>query len=60
MVTKLEEFKDIRTGVSKASMALVLENSEPRDSKVNNCLELCSLEGSTKESIKLPTHMHVC
>ena len=58
MLTKLEELKNIRTGLFASSLALVFKNSQARDGEAKNWFELggLELEGSTKQSIELLTH----
>ena len=59
MLTKLEELKNIRTGLFVTSLALVFKNGQARDGEAEKWFELggLELEGSTKQSIELLTHI---
>jgi hypothetical protein len=56
MVTKLKELNDIRPGLVVPDLALVLQDEETRESKIDKRLKFGGLEGSTKYSIKLLSH----
>lgn len=57
MVTKVEEVNNIRPGMGKPDLVLVLEDSNPRDSKFSKSFKLGGLEVSSKQSIQFPTHV---
>ena len=58
MVTKLKELNDIRPGLVVPDLALVLQDDETRESKIDKRLKFRGLEGSTKYSIKLLSHAY--
>lgn len=48
MVTKVKELNNIRPGLGAADLALVLQDNETRESKIDKRLKFGGLKGSTK------------
>lgn len=48
MVTQVKELNNIRPGLGAANLALVLQDNETRESKIDKRLKFGGLKGSTK------------
>lgn len=57
MVACLEELNDVGASLGELDISLVLQDSNPRNSKVDQRLELSSLERSPKQSIQFYSHL---
>lgn len=56
VLAELEKLGDVRSGLSESDLTLVLENREPRESQIDERLELVGFESPTKQSVQLLPH----